>query len=55
MVKALTASISKWLVGSSKIKRWGLCQAAIAKPTLAFYPPDKNFYYYTYKLAAIPN
>ena len=39
--RASIVSMSKWLVGSSKIKKLGLWPHNIAKATRDFWPPDK--------------
>mmetsp|Transcript_28895 Transcript_28895/g.83747 ORF Transcript_28895/g.83747 Transcript_28895/m.83747 type:complete len:110 (+) Transcript_28895:2553-2882(+) len=41
VVSASTDSISKWFVGSSSTRMWGLLIIKAAKATRAFWPPDK--------------
>jgi len=55
IIKPLTASISKWLVGSSIINIYGLFHTAIANDILLFYPPDNKYYGLNYKLPLNPN
>mmetsp|Transcript_28705 Transcript_28705/g.28373 ORF Transcript_28705/g.28373 Transcript_28705/m.28373 type:complete len:100 (-) Transcript_28705:1658-1957(-) len=54
-MSALTASISKWLVGSSKNKMCGCLKATAAKATLDFCPPDKKQMGLNARFPVIPN
>mmetsp|Transcript_46813 Transcript_46813/g.111377 ORF Transcript_46813/g.111377 Transcript_46813/m.111377 type:complete len:158 (-) Transcript_46813:1642-2115(-) len=42
-MRASTLSMSKWFVGSSRIRISGLLQVILAKQTRAFCPPESSF------------
>jgi len=54
MIKALMASKSRWFVGSSRRRMWGLDHVIIANETRDFWPPERRYIGRKARLPVIP-